>query len=41
VKGDIADIKQLEELFAREKPNRVVNLAAQAGVRYSLKNPSA
>ncbi|PTT93484.1 capsular biosynthesis protein CpsI, partial [Pseudomonas sp. HMWF031] len=31
----------LQELFAREKPRVVVNLAAQAGVRYSLENPAA
>ena len=31
----------MAELFAREKPQRVINLAAQAGVRYSLKNPHA
>lgn len=41
VKGDIADRQVIEDLFANEKPNRVVNLAAQAGVRYSLKNPHA
>lgn len=37
--GDIADRKVVEDLFAKEKPQRVINLAAQAGVRYSLKNP--
>jgi UDP-glucuronate 4-epimerase len=31
----------LEAVFAQHKPQRVVNLAAQAGVRYSLKNPYA
>ena len=36
---EIADRFFMECLFASEKPNRVVNLAAQAGVRYSLKNP--
>lgn len=41
VQGDIADRQAIEDLFANEKPNRVVNLAAQAGVRYSLKNPHA
>ena len=41
VQGDIADRQVIEDLFANEKPNRVVNLAAQAGVRYSLKNPHA
>ena len=39
VQGDIADRATVENLFAAEKPNRVVNLAAQPGVRYSLKNP--
>lgn len=41
VRGDIADRETVETLFAREKPHRVINLAAQAGVRYSLSNPSA
>ncbi len=41
VRGDIADRTTVEELFAREQPDRVVNLAAQAGVRYSLQNPHA
>lgn len=41
IHGDIADRKTVEDLFVREKPSRVVNLAAQAGVRYSLKNPHA
>ena len=36
---DITDQKSLEKLFSEDKPNRVVNLAAQAGVRYSMKNP--
>lgn len=31
----------IDEVFSKYKPHRVVNLAAQAGVRYSLKNPSA
>ena len=31
----------MEEVFAKHKPDRVVNLAAQAGVRYSLENPHA
>ncbi|MCB1864845.1 MAG: NAD-dependent epimerase [Chromatiales bacterium] len=38
---DIADRPALTELFARHRPQRVVNLAAQAGVRYSLENPHA
>jgi UDP-glucuronate 4-epimerase len=41
VKLDIADRDGIPALFAREKPQRVVNLAAQAGVRYSLQNPHA
>jgi len=40
-KLDIADIESIGALFAAERFNRVVNLAAQAGVRYSLKNPHA
>jgi UDP-glucuronate 4-epimerase len=40
VSGDISDRETVETLFAREKPQRVINLAAQAGVRYSLANPS-
>lgn len=39
VQGDIADRQTIDDLFSKEKPNRVINLAAQAGVRYSLKNP--
>jgi UDP-glucuronate 4-epimerase len=39
VRGDISDRMTVEDLFAAEKPQRVLNLAAQAGVRYSLKNP--
>lgn len=41
VRLDIADRASIGELFEREKPQRVVNLAAQAGVRYSLENPHA
>jgi UDP-glucuronate 4-epimerase len=41
IKGDIADVESLNALFARHRPQRVVNLAAQAGVRYSLQNPGA
>ena len=41
VRADIADRAAMEELFARHKPQRVVHLAAQAGVRYSLTNPHA
>ncbi|MFD2131652.1 GDP-mannose 4,6-dehydratase [Pseudogracilibacillus auburnensis] len=39
IKGDIAEKSQLTDVFAKYKPNFVVNLAAQAGVRYSIENP--
>ena len=38
---DLADRQGVAELFSTEKPEVVVNLAAQAGVRYSLENPHA
>ncbi len=38
-KHDIADRQATEVLFERERPARVVNLAAQAGVRHSIKHP--
>ena len=38
---DIADRKAIAAAFADHKPQRVVNLAAQAGVRYSIENPLA
>ena len=38
---DICDKPRLDELFAKEKFDVVVNLAAQAGVRYSIENPYA
>ncbi len=38
---DLADRKAIEAAFAGHKPQRVVNLAAQAGVRYSIENPLA
>jgi UDP-glucuronate 4-epimerase len=41
VKLDVADRSGIEKLFADEKFERVVHLAAQAGVRYSLVNPHA
>ena len=41
VKLDLADRVGMEELFACTKPQVVINLAAQAGVRYSLTNPRA
>ncbi|EJR44849.1 GDP-mannose 4,6-dehydratase [Bacillus paranthracis] len=39
IKGDISDKDEIDKLFEEYKPNIVVNLAAQAGVRYSIENP--
>ena len=41
IKGDIADKAFVEEVFTEHHPRVVVNLAAQAGVRYSITNPDA
>ena len=41
VKGDLADKALIDRLFAEYKFDIVVNLAAQAGVRYSIENPDA
>jgi UDP-glucuronate 4-epimerase len=41
VRADIGDREAMEALFAEYRPRRVVHLAAQAGVRYSLTNPFA
>ena len=41
VKMDLADRVGMDDLFGRERFQRIVNLGAQAGVRYSLKNPHA
>ena len=41
IKADLADRTVVEATFAEEKPERVVHLAAQAGVRYSLDHPHA
>ena len=41
VKGDLADKDLIDKLFAEHKFDLVVNLAAQAGVRYSIENPDA
>jgi UDP-glucuronate 4-epimerase len=41
VKMDLADRSGMAELFKREKFHRVINLGAQAGVRYSIQNPLA
>ncbi|MGE0082098.1 MAG: NAD-dependent epimerase [Thiohalomonadaceae bacterium] len=39
VTADLADRAAVEEVFAKYKPQRVVHLAAQAGVRYAAQNP--
>ena len=39
IKGDISDKKTVEDVFDAHKPDIVVNLAAQAGVRYSIDHP--
>ena len=41
IKGDIADRATIDGIFAEFRPQVVVNLAAQAGVRYSITNPDA
>lgn len=41
IKGNLADKKAIDDIFAEYKPEIVVNLAAQAGVRYSITNPEA
>jgi UDP-glucuronate 4-epimerase len=39
VEADLADREAIERVFATHRPQRVVNLAAQAGVRYAAENP--
>ncbi|MDO5157193.1 MAG: GDP-mannose 4,6-dehydratase, partial [Eubacteriales bacterium] len=41
VKGSIADKTVIDQIFSTSPPDIVVNLAAQAGVRYSITNPDA
>lgn len=41
IEADLEDCEAVATAFAEHKPEQVVNLAAQAGVRYSLENPSA
>ena len=41
IKGDISDRNTVEGVFRKYRPDIVVNLAAQAGVRYSITNPDA
>ena len=41
IRADLSDHQIIEEIFTNYKPKRVINLAAQAGVRYSIENPLA
>lgn len=41
IKGDLADEQEVDALFEEHEPEIVINLAAQAGVRYSIQNPRA
>lgn len=41
IKGNLADKALITEIFAKYQPQIVINLAAQAGVRYSITNPDA
>ncbi|MHB8126266.1 MAG: SDR family NAD(P)-dependent oxidoreductase [Desulfitobacteriaceae bacterium] len=41
VKGDISDKETVTKVFEEHKPNIIMNLAAQAGVRYSIENPDS
>lgn len=41
IEGDLADKEKVDKLFAANNPGIVINLAAQAGVRYSIDNPDA
>lgn len=41
IKGDISNKETINDIFEKYKPNYVINLAAQAGVRYSIENPDA
>lgn len=41
IQADLADRAAIENAFARHKPQRVIHLAAQAGVQYAAKNPHA
>ena len=39
IKADITNLSKIDKIFKKFRPKKVVNLAAQAGVRYSLENP--
>ena len=38
-RADITDLSTLKDIFAREKPEKIIHLAARAGVRYSISHP--
>ena len=41
IKSDLKDSKKINDIFKKNKPKIVINLAAQAGVRYSIENPKS
>ena len=41
LKEDLTNYKKIEKIFKNFKPEIIINLAAQAGVRYSIENPSS
>jgi len=41
IKADLSDRAAMQEVFSKTKPEIIVNLAAQAGVRYSIENPAS
>lgn len=41
IEGDLADAKTVNKIFTEEKPDVVINLGGQAGVRYSIDNPQS
>jgi UDP-glucuronate 4-epimerase len=41
IRADVADREAVSRIFAEHRPSRIVHLAAQAGVRYSIENPYA
>ena len=40
IKGNLQDKELIKNIFSKQRPDIVINLAAQAGVRYSIENPS-
>ena len=41
IEADVSDRVVIQQLFEAERPQRVIHLAAQAGVRYGMTNPQA